>query len=56
MNSSDYPEKPYGLKFSSDIVFGVLLRKNPKLCKRILEIVLDIRIREISILQNQRRF
>ena len=56
MNSSDYPEKPYGLKFSSDIVFGVLLRKNPKLCKRILEIVLDIRIREISILQNQRHF
>lgn len=56
MDTMNEMRKPYGLKFSSDIVFGVLLRRNPELCRRILEIVLDIKVRRINIIQNERHF
>ena len=47
-------ENPVELKFSDNIVFGVWCRKNPELCKHILEIALDITIRDIVFVENER--
>ena len=47
-------ENPIELKFSDNIVFGVWCRKNPELCKHILEIALEIKIRDIVFIESER--
>ena len=40
-------------KFSNDFVFCSVLQKNKDLCKELLEIILDVKIRDISYVQSQ---
>ena len=42
------------LTFTDDFMFGKVLVNNPKVCRRLLEVLLDIKIKEISFPERQK--
>ena len=42
------------LTFTDDFMFGKVLVNNPEICRRLLEVLLDIKIKEISFPERQK--